>query len=628
MRASPVVGVSGLVSMAIGVIALATACGSSDKSGGDLNGDTGVVDGVVQDTAPTLTIDVEPPSASLSVPLGGSATQSYQVFALAADGTKTEVTTSCTFALDDPTYGAFTAAKLTAAPHGGTTKVNATCPQGIGSSALEIKLTGSVKSPDAPPNAPDLFKSAVSAADPSRSPKIEYPLADAVAPLNLPSIDVQWSASGSDLFHLSFTSKYVAVDYYTKSADGQLTEADWKIVAKSAAGDALSIIVEGLTVASPGSKYTSSATTFHLSHDTIDNTALYYWASSTGNLMTLTFGDTGAPSSVRGDCTSCHSVSRSGTRIGYSRCVGGDCGQLYLGFMKYDATTKTWKDTLDANTKAVKASYTTFAPAGYPFAGDTKSIALATLGTGALELFDPDTGAVVPSNAGTASTSSGANAALMADWSPDGKSIVFVSTPHPGQWIDLDNGSLATMTYAFDGTKHTFGTPKTIVTTPITLPSGSYENLFFPSFSADGKLIVFDAARAQWRNFTDAASPGQRLMLTDPNGSFKVELAKMNGDGDHNITWPHWAPGAAKDYYWVVFSSERDYGHKVTAANTAAVCKANGVKQCKQIWIGAIDRTKLGGATDPSAPPVWMPGQDLGADNISPYWTVPTSVTH
>jgi hypothetical protein len=30
---------------------------------------------------------------------------------------------------------------------------------------------------------------------------------------------------------------------------------------------------------------------------------------------------------------------------------------------------------------------------------------------------------------------------------------------------------------------------------------------------------VFNAARAAWRNFTDARSPGQRMMLTNKDGS-------------------------------------------------------------------------------------------------------------
>jgi hypothetical protein len=77
-----------------------------------------------------------------------------------------------------------------------------------------------------------------------------------------------------------------------------------------------------------------------------------------------------------------------------------------------------------------------------------------------------------------------------------------------------------------------------------------------------------------------------------------------------------------------VFSSELDYGHEVTAATSAGTsCIQNGVKQCKQIWIGAISKAALmAGQIDPSSPPVWLPGQDTRNDNISPYWTVPAGL--
>jgi hypothetical protein len=136
--------------------------------------------------------------------------------------------------------------------------------------------------------------------------------------------------------------------------------------------------------------------------------------------------------------------------------------------------------------------------------------------------------------------------------------------------------------------------------------------------------VVFNAARSGWRNFTDARTAGQRLMLADANGAWHTDLTAMNGgDVDVDITWPHWAPGDSADYYWVVFASERDYGHKVTIGNTAASCVANGVKQCKQIWIGAISKARLaaGQGLDPSAPPMWLPGQNYQTNNISPYWT-------
>ena len=316
----------------------------------------------------------------------------------------------------------------------------------------------------------------------------------------------------------------------------------------------------------------------------------------------------------------------NGARIGYSRCVGNDCNQLYAGFLKYDAVTQTWNETVNANGKTIQGSYTTFAPIGNPFPDDNQALAMVGMSNGTLALYDPDTGAPVASNLAVASAN-GTRSAMMPDWSADGAKVVFASTPTPGQWIDLDGGRIATMTYAYSGGTHTFGDPTFIVPDPIVLPGGTYQNFFFPSFSPDGNLVVFNAARAGWRNFTDARTAGQRLMLADANGAYVTDLTAMNGGtGDFDITWAHWAPTVSNDYYWVVFSSERDYGHRTTAGTSPASCKQNGVTQCKQIWLGAIAKNRLGAGMDPSAPPMWLPGQNPLANNISPYWSVPTKL--
>ena len=296
--------------------------------------------------------------------------------------------------------------------------------------------------------------------------------------------------------------------------------------------------------------------------------------------------------------------------------------------MKFDAATQTWVETVNANDKALQSSYSTFAPVGNPFPDDTKSLAIVTMVNGTLALVDPDTGAAVPSNIAVSAHGPGApRTAMMADWSADGTKVVFTSTPHPGQWIDLADGSIATMSYSFTGGQHVFGEPQFIAPNPMTLPNGTYTNFFFPSFSPDGALIVFDASRTAWRNGASAKGAGSRLVLADAAGTWVQDLRALNGgDADQDITWAHWAPADSAEYYWVVFSSERDYGHEATAANANPACKNVGVEQCKQIWIGAIARNQLTGAMDPSAPPMWLPGQDTQADNISPYWSVPAGL--
>lgn len=606
----------------------ACSCGGDDEATGS-SGTTSGSGGSGGD-AQAGTVRVEPAQVALTVELGATATQAYKAFAT-VNGEEREVTTECSWTID-PAFGAIAAGTLTAAAHGGTAQVVATCSGATGSSELTVDLVGTVLAGAAPADAPDLFDAAPAGSDPARTPALVYPIDGAIAPRNLPPIDVQWLAAANDLFHVVLSAPNLEIEVYTTDISAMLVDAHWDAIVGTAAGKDLLIELEGLLLTDPSAKFQGAPVSFRISNDNLDKTALYYWASSQGNLMTQTFGATTAPTPVKGECTSCHSVSRSGSRIGYSRCVG-DCNTIRIGFMRFDKATNTWVDTLNASDPAntVVGSYTTFAPVGNPFPDDSQAVALVGMSGGNLALYNPDTGAPVPSNVGDVAihdaTGLPTRAALMPDWSPDGSQIVFTSTPHPGQWIDLSEGAIAVMTYAYDGASHTFGEPQFIVNGPLTLPSGTYSNLFFPSFSPDGQYIVFNAARDTWRNSANAKAPGQRLALTDKAGAGVVELAKMNGEGDLDITWPHWAPMTEGEYLWVVFSSERDYGHKVTAANSNPACIANGVTQCKQLWIGAIDRQKLaaGVVDDPSAPPVWMPGQDMGADNISPYWTVPTS---
>lgn len=570
---------------------------------------------------------VAPDPLDLTVPLGGTVTQEYRVFGVDDGGDQHDITDKCALSLASADFGDFGGTNtLTAAPHGGVTQVLAGCADQAGMAQLTINLTGNVSvGPNVPANADQLFGTATLGTDAARTPAIEYPLDQAVAPVNIPPMEVQWTAGANDLFHIHMTSSHAAIDVYTTQLQATMSLPDWTSIVGTAVGEKLGITVEGLAQATPATKFASTPVALVLSHDTIDTSAIYWWASSQGSIMSQTFGNVTAPSQVLGNCSGCHSLSRAGSRIAYSRCVGGNCNGEWVGFLRYNGQTNAWAEVVNADAETIPGTYTSFAPVGNPFATDDQSVAIVTSMSGTFGLFDPDTGTAVASN--LAAVAAPGRAQTMPDWSADGTQVVFASTPHAGQSVDVSDSSIAVMSYSFTGGAHTFGTPSMVVTSPITIGGQSYSNLFFPSFSPDGKLIVFNAARDSWRNFTDAATAGQRLVVVDPSNGMPIDLTALNGPGDHDITWPHWAPGSTTDYYWIVFSSERDYGHELTRSNTAAACVANGVKQCKQIWIGAVSKAALmAGQLDPSAPPVWVPGQDLTADNISPYWTKPAGI--
>lgn len=593
----------------LALVCLLVACGSGS---GDDAGDY-------------ASIEVEPATATLSVPLGSTATQDYKVYGVNGSA-RTEITAQCQLGID-PDFGSFAAATATVLPRGGKTTITATCADLTGTALLAVNLTGDVVVPPAPGDAADTFGNATVGSDTTRTPLIEYPLDKAVSPRNMPPIEAQWQAAGNDLFHVTLVSTFVTIHIYTTSVEALLSDQDWENVLASSAGDSLAITVEGLAQAAPQMKYVSTPVTLTIARDTIDRTAIYYWASSKGNIMEQVFGAT-TQSLVKDGCTSCHTVNREGTRIGYSRCVANNCGNLYTGFLKYDPSSKTWAETVNADNMTIHGSYTTFAPKGAGPFNDQNSAAIVSMVNGTLQLYDPDTGVVVPSNLNQVSTMgpTTGRSALMADWSPNGNKIVFASTPNANQWIDLGGSSIAIMDYSFTGGQHTFGVPQFPFPNPIALQNGSYTNFFFPSYSPDNALIVVNAARTAWRS-NPAKAAGQRLMLADAGGTWIVDMTEMNGGFvDLDTTWAHWAPTVGTDYYWIVFSSQRDYGHRITQANTDPSCVANGVQQCKQIWIGAVARNKLSGTVDPSAPPMWLPGQDMKADNISPYWSVPAGL--
>jgi WD40-like Beta Propeller Repeat len=631
-RSSSVISLMFLAGTALVGSATAGGCGSDDTSTFDGDGGDG---SVVEDSGPKYSaVRLEPVKADLDVTFAGGVKQAYKAFGT-LDGTEREITGECGWSVDS-TFGGFDQSTFISLPRGGSTKVAVTCSGGGAEGDLSLHLKDAIVTGGAPPNAGALFGAATLGTDAAKTPAVEYPLEGAVLPLNIPAIDSQWTTGGGDLFHLTLTSNSIALDLYTKKADAMIDPVPWGVVATSTAGETIEVKVEAMTTATPAAKFASGAVKVKMSRDRIDNTAIYYWASSKKQIMTQTFGEIDKPTSVIGDCTSCHSLSRTGSRMGYSRCVGGSCssGDIKIGFRKYDVGTKTWKETVDANARAIGGSFTTFSPKGYPFPDDAKSLAIVTTPAATLELYDPDTGAVVPSNLAAASVKGPGGttrAALMADWSPDGRTIVFSSSTTAGDWIDPTTTAIATMSYELVNGTHTFGDPKLIVSNAVTAPGGSYANFFFPSISPDGKLIVFNASRAPWRSKTsDALQPGPRFMLTDLAGSFTVDLAGVNGPGESGNTWPHWAPSQTSDYLWIAFSNERNYGHLVTPATSPAPAANQGHRQYKQIWIGAIEKAKIpapGAAspTDPSAQPVWLPGQDLDADNISPYWTLPTT---
>ena len=363
-------------------LALLCACGHH-HDGGD--GDAGLT---------FSAIHVKPDAATLVVPLGGTATQDYTV--LGTDSTRRARHHGELHARrSTATFGTFANATLTAvaarrhdAGHRDLRREHRE------RDAARSTSTGTRSSA---PRA-DQLRSAVrhrdARHDAANTPAIEYPIDQAVAPLNIPAIEIQYTTASNDLFHIHLASTYASLDVYTTDPQNTFSDADWIAIANTAVGDKLVITVEGLVQAAPATKYASTPVTFNLSHDTIDTSAIYWWASSQGSdhepdVRPDHGADRREGQLQRLPLAVARRLAHRLQPVRRGRRADGE----YVGFMHYDDQAKTWNEVVNADNKAIPGTYTTFAPLGNPFPDDTQSVALVTSMSGTFSLYDPDTGA-------------------------------------------------------------------------------------------------------------------------------------------------------------------------------------------------------------------------------------------
>jgi hypothetical protein len=190
------------------------------------------------------------------------------------------------------------------------------------------------------------------------------------------------------------------------------------------------------------------------------------------------------------------------------------------------------------------------------------------------------------------------------------------------------------------------------------------ENNYYPSYSPDGQLIVFDRAPkdtsvstltgcttgAQGACPNDSFSnPAARVMLTKATAAnATLDLEAANGSPaatplKFSNSWPKWSP-FLQNYkgdklLWIAFSSTRDYGLRVrnhqpgmyqcypadSYEQPGTAHHSAFAPQCEQpqIWMAAVDVSTAVAQVvhDPSRPAFWLPFQDINTHNHTPQWT-------
>jgi hypothetical protein len=622
------------------VIGVCAAC----SNGPATNFDAGTGDGGSGDASASFTLRVDPPQDSETVTIGVQG-KSIQFHAYRKDtptSTEVDVTSSVSWTIGNVLVAGNSGGGVFAlAGVGGVTNVGATM-QGVQASAtLTVKATGSAFLGGTSSSSEQTFSNATPDTNPANAPTLQYPLDGVVLPGNIPPIEFQWTqgAADDDLYRVHVTTAATLDVYlYTTALDAIADTATWAPLMESASDQPATWTVDA--TGTSNMLRTSATHTMTPASDTIDDSAIYVWQSSTGTFHVVDMIKetdvvlpTNAPALQQGQpCSGCHRISRDGKRFAYT------FDDFSFGALAYDGTS-SFAEKIAPN-PSFRATYATFNPlesseVAAMVVTEPDNVAQNTAGTVRLDVRNPDTGAVVTSNIATMIASlpkpNPGTATSMPDWSPDGSFVVFAAYDSDINFVrdlgdDIVLASIVESPVSYSNGTFTFGTPKVLVAANSSDNPDTGQNNFLPAISPDNSVVAFTRSAGWWSIKTQQSLlnlSGQIAMVRRSDGQVIELVNGSNGSGTTlSSTWPQWAPTLGKKYAWLAYASERPYGHELTPQNASCGSMVQGQGSCKQMWVMAIDLTKMGsGTADPSFAPFWIPGQSIHAQYVSPQWT-------
>jgi hypothetical protein len=156
----------------------------------------------------------------------------------------------------------------------------------------------------------------------------------------------------------------------------------------------------------------------------------------------------------------------------------------------------------------------------------------------------------------------------------------------------------------------------------------AYTNITWPTGAPDGHWALYarsngttiDSRGSCPNNVCDYSTRADLFLADTTTSNVEMRLAALDGDNypfaagardQHYNYEPTFAPVASGGYFWVVFTSRRTYGNRMTGAPGAV----------KQLWVAAIDQTPVPGK-DPSHPAFRLPGQGEDTLNLRGFWAL------
>jgi hypothetical protein len=647
----------------------AFGCGSSNDEGNGPGGGPGL-DGGDDSTTSILggggdgaiaqTLVVTPANPVMTVTQGTPATQQFQAL---VNGNPVKAS----WTLDVADVGTIDANGLFTASGnlGGPVTVTAIAGQAQGSTTLTIHLSVVENPGNVDPGTQGALQGGGTA---DTAFKWLYPYDATVLPRDVPSPSMQFAAT-IPASTIAYDAAYVHVtaanlDYKGffgptpagQPARVQLSAAAWKTITGSAGGGKVKVDVTkiaGGAVTGPTTE-TWTIAAGNLRGSIYYNSYSSALANGTGAILRLRPGSQAEltiPTNANGECHVCHAVSANGTTL-----VAADerlNGNLPQSDTVYDLTndagilhTTNVSGTSTSNSYYRVWDFGALTPDGTRFlrygsvpdqgaAGEPWAPNVRGLGE---SKTDPTTGqadngerpsALFDSHDGSAIPAPGLDGQklhmMMPAFSPDGKHVAF---------NHYDTGAGKTIaTMDFDPSTNTFSNLKDVVT----LPTG-YAG--WPAFTPDSEYLFFAAGTdAEYDTVSDDTShvpqPTSDLSIAHVPSKTMASADALNGvangasylpfpDDPHLNFEPTILPVAAGGYYWVVFTSRRNYGNTVNG--DPYVGSGGAPSPRKKLWVAAIDidsaEHPATAARDITHPAFYLDGQELSAGNMRAFWAL------
>lgn len=524
----------------------------------------------------------ENPTLILDLPTGEQGVQFACV-----DGTTGAPLPSAEWSVASPALGAVTSTGFFA-PNGKRVGAESvTCTSSAGSATTVVKVViHTVEDPDAIPAAQkDVLRGPAEPVD--EGFRFLYPYEGTVFPKGILSPELQLAAGEApgDIHYVhAFAPDVDYEGFFLAKGDPPrftIPQDTWEALENAAAGAEVEVQVAKIAA---GKHFGPLQRSFRVAPGGLHGTIYYNTydsplAGGNGAIMRIK-GNAPSPEVLVGGCTVCHSISADGSTAAANLGVFDLLSGAEMPPLVWDV--------------ADKAAYAAL----YPLGGEV----LVTQGetfSGAPSELRTRTGSLVPAS-GVESFFAEAPV-----FSVDGTRLAFTNR-NP---VPPSDSVLATL--AYDAEARKFSDYEVLAVPPV---GHTYA---WPAFTPDRRFVVFQDSTGP----TTFASPGNtgRLLAFDLQSGKTADLRRLNGEGlvprgarDLAKNYePTIAPIASGGYFWVMFTSRRTYGNRLTDEEF----------HTKRLWVAALDIAPAPGA-DFSHPAFYLAGQEMESGNSRGFWTL------